>query len=58
MTCCQGSRRFYGLWLFILWEEQTAAATVYHTAFFVHKIPWDTVILSNLSDMFWLQKIP
>lgn len=26
--------------------------------FFIHKIPWDTVILSNLSDMFWLQKIP
>lgn len=21
MICCQGSRRFYGLWLFILWEE-------------------------------------
>ncbi len=33
MTCCQGSRRFYGLWLFILWEEQTAAATVSYSIF-------------------------
>lgn len=33
MTCCQGSRRFYGLWLFILWEEQTAAATVSYSVF-------------------------
>lgn len=33
MTCCQGSRRFYGLWLFILWEQQTAAATVSYSIF-------------------------